>query len=245
MAARASPPPSVFASSSRKVASSRRSVSRRKASTSGSGRTTSATSSSASPISDVMLSGADSVRVSATFFSPSHSRSLSLSHQVASIPAMSARMLSGSARTRLCSSNASSRKSNSAGPSFVRMSRSRAATDVRLRSISSETTAGSVATGAGAPVGGGPPGAGSGSGSEGTKPSRPRTVSRASLTSGSPFPRTSRRPSRLVGEASRRVTSTNSRPPASCIGTMAVSCHMEYPRGFMASVIICWWPTET
>ena len=112
---------------------------------------TSATSRSASPISDVTLSGADSVSVSAAFFSPSHSCSWSLSHQVASIPAMIACMLSGSPRTRLCSWKASSRKSNSAGPDNVRMSRRRAAMDAWLRSISPVTMAGSVSIGAGAP----------------------------------------------------------------------------------------------
>ncbi len=50
---------------------------------------------------------------------------------------------------------------------------------------------------------------------------------------------TSSRAARLAGEARRRATSTNSLPPASCIGTMAVSCHMENPSGFMGSVIIC------
>ena len=50
---------------------------------------------------------------------------------------------------------------------------------------------------------------------------------------------TSKRPARLAGEARRWVTSTNSLPPASYIGARAVSCHMESPRGFMASVIIC------
>ncbi len=49
---------------------------------------TSATSRSASPISDVTLWGTDCVSVSAAFFSPSHSCSCSLSHHVASIPAM-------------------------------------------------------------------------------------------------------------------------------------------------------------
>ncbi len=135
MASRASVPPGSFASSSRKAVFSTyptyptSSTARRNVTTSDSGRITSATSSSASPISDVTLSGADSVSVSAAFFSPSHSCSLSLSHHVASIPAMIACMLSGSLRTRLCSSKASSRKSNSAGPVFVRMSRSRAAMD--------------------------------------------------------------------------------------------------------------------
>ena len=79
-------PPASFGSSSRKPSSL--DVARRNATTSGCGRITSATSSSASPISDVTLWGTDSVSVSAAFFSPSHSCSWSLSHQVASIPAM-------------------------------------------------------------------------------------------------------------------------------------------------------------
>ncbi len=85
MASRASGPPASVASSSRKSSSR---TCRRNATTSGYGRIASATSRSASPISDVMLSGADSVSVSATFFSPSHSCRLSLSHHVASIALM-------------------------------------------------------------------------------------------------------------------------------------------------------------
>ena len=234
MASRASVPPANFGSSSRKPSSS---TPCRNATTSGCRRITSATSSSASPISDVTLPGADSVSVSAAFFSPSHSCSWSLSHQVASIPAMIACMLNGSLRTRLCSWNASSRKSNSAGPVFVRMSPFNAAMEAWLRSISSATMAGSVSIGADAPRTGGPPGPPSGS--AGMKSPRSRTVSSASLINGSPLPMTSRRPARLAGEAKRRVTSTNSRPPASCIGAMAVSCHTETPSGFMGSVIIC------
>ncbi|SCF95728.1 hypothetical protein GA0115255_112861, partial [Streptomyces sp. Ncost-T6T-2b] len=145
-----------------------------------------------------MLPGAESVSVSAAFFSPSHSPNLSLSHHVASIPAMIARMLNGSLSTRLCSSKASARKSNSSGPLFVRMSRSRAARDVSLRSTSSATTAGSasvtaasVTAASGAPPAGGPTRPASGTGRSNS--SRSSTVSRASLTSGSPFPMTSRR----------------------------------------------------
>ena len=85
MASRASRPPASFGSSSRKPSSS---TCCRNATTSGCGRITSATSRSASPISDVTLSGTDCVSVSAAFFSPSHACSCSLSHQVASIPAM-------------------------------------------------------------------------------------------------------------------------------------------------------------
>ena len=183
MASRASVPPASFGSSSRKPSSS---TPCRNATTSGCGRITSATSSSASPISDVTLPGADSVSVSAAFFSPSHSCSWSLSHQVASIPAMIACMFSGSLRTRLCSSKASSRKSNSAGPVIVAMSRRRAAMDAWLRSISSVTMAGSVSIGADAPPAGGPPGPASGS--DGMKSPRSRTVSSASLISGSASP---------------------------------------------------------
>ena len=82
--------------------------------------------------------------------------------------------------------------------------------DAWLRSISPVTMAGSVSIGADAPPAGGPPGPASGS--DGTKSSRSRTVSSASLISGSPLPMTSRRPARLAGEARRRVTSTNSLP---------------------------------
>ena len=49
----------------------------------------------------------------------------------------------------------------------------------------------------------------------------------------------SRRLARLAGEARAWVTSTNSLPPASCIGRAAVNCQKESPRGFMGSVIIC------
>src|SRR5215218_1611544 len=83
MASRASAPPASLGSSSRKPSFS---TPCRNATTCGCGRITSATSSSASPISDVTLLGADSVSVSAAFFSPSHSCSLSLSHHVASHP---------------------------------------------------------------------------------------------------------------------------------------------------------------
>lgn len=157
---------------------------------------------------------------------------------MAPIPAMIACMLNGSLRFRLCSWNASSRKSNSATPVNVAMSRRRAAMDVWLRSTSSETMAGSVSIGAGAPPTVGP--TGPPSGSVGTKSGRSRTISSASLISGSDLPIISRKPARLVGDASSRVASTNSLPPASCVDAMAVSCHMESPSGFMGSVIICW-----
>ena len=45
---------------------------------------------------------------------------------------------------------------------------------------------------------------------------------------------------RLVGAARVAATSTNNLPPASAIGRGVVSCHTERPRGFIASVIICW-----
>ena len=76
-------------------------------------------------------------------------------------------------------------------------------------------------------------------GAVGMKSPRSRMVCSASPISGSDLPRASRRPARLVGEASAWVTSTNSLPPASDIGRGVVSCHKESPRGFMGSVIIC------
>ena len=129
-------------------------------------------------------------------------------------------------------------KSSSADPDFVRMSRFKAATEAWLRPISSVTMAGSVSIGAGAPPAGGPPGPSSGS--DGMKSPRSRMVCSASPISGSAVPRTSRVAARLVGEARRWVTSTNSLPPASCIVGSAVSWNRESPSGFMASVIICW-----
>ena len=109
--------------------------------------------------------------------------------------------------------------------------------DAWLRSISPATMVGSVSIGAGGAPCGGP--AGTGSGSDGMKSPRSRTVSIASLVSGSDCPIISRRLARLVGDARPRVTSTNSRPAAACIGTRAVNCHMERPSGFIGSVIIC------
>ena len=128
-------------------------------------------------------------------------------------------------------------KSSSAGPDVVRMSRFNAAMDARLLSISCATMAGSVSIGAGGSAGGASPGPSSGS--DRMKSPRSRTVCSASLISGSDFPRSSRRPARLAGDASRWVTSTNSLPPASYIGGRAVSCQREIPSGFMGSVIIC------
>ena len=120
MASRASRPPASLGSSSRKPSSS---TCCRKATTSGCGRITSATSRSASPISDVTLLGTDCVSVSAAFFSPSHACSWSLSHQVASIPAMITCMLCGSNWIRFSSWMSARMKSSSADPDFVRMSR--------------------------------------------------------------------------------------------------------------------------
>ena len=51
--------------------------------------------------------------------------------------------------------------------------------------------------------------------------------------------------SRPAGDASSFTTSTNNLPPAAYMGRMAVSWNKDSPRGFMGSVIICWWPTET
>ena len=71
-------------------------------------------------------------------------------------------------------------------------------------------------------------------------PSRSRTVCSASPISGSDLCSASRRPARVVGEASLCVTSTNSRPPASAIGAGVVICQKDNPSGVMGSVIICW-----
>jgi hypothetical protein len=128
-------------------------------------------------------------------------------------------------------------KSSSAAPDLVRMSRSEAAMEAAPRPISSVTMAGSVSIGAVAPPGSGAGGPSSGSGR--MKPSRSRMVRTASAVSGSDLPMSSRRAARLDGEASRWVTSTNSRPPASAMGAGVVICQKESPRGFMASVIIC------
>ena len=105
-------------------------------------------------------------------------------------------------------------KSSSADPDFVRMSRFRAAMEAWLRSISSVTMAGSVSIGAGAPPAGGPPGPSSGS--DGMKSPRSRMVCSASPISGSDFPRTSRRPARLAGEA-RRLGDVDEQPPAGLV----------------------------
>ena len=124
----------------------------------------------------------------------------------------------GSPRIRLCSSNESARmKSSSAEPDFARMSRFNAAIDASLRSINSATMAGSVSMGR-APRRPAPPGS--------LVRTRPDEVVRP-FEDGlqhvpdqriGPFPRTSRRPARLDGDARLRATSTNSRPPLSYIG---------------------------
>ena len=49
-----------------------------------------------------------------------------------------------------------------------------------------------------------------------------------------------RRAARLAGDASCPVMSTNSCPPASCIGRAASICQTDKPSGFIASIIICW-----
>ena len=116
------------------------------------------------------------------------------------------------------------------------MVRARAAFDAWLRSISSVTMAGSVASGGGASRGGP---AGASSGGAGRRSPRSTMVCSASPISGSPLPMTSRRAARLPGEARPRATSTNSLPPASYIRGIAVSWNTESPSGFMGSVIIC------
>ena len=240
-ASRACRPPGRFASSSRNAASSGRPSSStccRNATTSGCGRITSATSRSASPISDVTLSGTDCVSVSAAFFSPSHSCSWSLSHQTAVIEAMIAWELRGSNRIRLSSGMSARMKSSRAGPDSGRMSRFSAAMEDWVWSICSATIAGSASLGSRGPPTGLMPVGSSGHGR--TKPSRSRMVASASPISGSDFPIIPTRAARLPGDASRRVTSTNSLPPASYIRGKAVSWNSESPRGFMGSVIICW-----
>jgi hypothetical protein len=128
-------------------------------------------------------------------------------------------------------------KSSSVCPDSFSMSRREAATDASLRAIRSVTMAGSVSIGAGAPPNSGPGAPSSGSGR--MKPSRSRMVCSASPVSGSPFAMSSRRPARLAGEATRWVTSTNRRPPASAMGAGVVICQKDSPSGFIASVIIC------
>ena len=128
-------------------------------------------------------------------------------------------------------------KSNSSGPDFARMSRRNVAMEAWLRSTSSVTMAGSVSIVAGSlPTG---ISARSSSGRTGMKSPRSRTVRSASPISGSDLPMPVTRASRLAGEASIWVTSTNSLPPISAIVRGVVSCHIDSPRGFMGSVIIC------
>ena len=203
---------------------------------------TSATSSSANPISDVTLWGTDSVRVSAAFFSPNHSYRRSLSHHVASIAVMNTWWLRGSNRIRFISGMSARMKSSSAVPDFPRMSRCKAAIDACVPSMSSITMAGSGSIGVGAPANGGV--ATPSSSRVGTKSPRSTMVCSASPTSGSDR-HSARRLARLDGDAKASATSTNSRPAASYIGRKAMSWNIESPSGFMGSVIICWWPTET
>ena len=134
-------------------------------------------------------------------------------------------------------------KSISAVPDRPRISRRNASIDARLCSMRSATIEGSVSISGGGVADGGP--AGAASAAAGSAPSRERTVSSASRISGSPRPKTSRVRARVVGDASRAVTSTNSRPPASCMGMSAVCRQTEMPSGRIASVIICPCPTET
>ena len=97
--------------------------------------------------SDVTFPGADCVSVSAAFFSPSHDSNRSLSHHVASIPAMIAWWLRGSNSSRLSSWMSARMNSSSAGPLCPDVAlppRSKPAC-----SISSATIAGSVSIGSG------------------------------------------------------------------------------------------------
>ena len=87
-----SAPPATVTSSSRKPSSSTSAAGRPRPADAG--RIASATSRSARPISDVTLCGTDCASVSATFFSPSHASSFSLSHHVASIARHERRMAS-------------------------------------------------------------------------------------------------------------------------------------------------------
>ena len=243
MASRACAPPSNRGSSSRKRSSSTCS---RNSTSSGWGRITSATSRSASPISEVTLCATDCDSLSAAFFSPSQSSSCSFSHQAASIAAMKVWWLRGSNSRRLSSWRSARMNSNSSGPDLPRMSCRRRARDSWVSPISSVTLAGSGSIGSGATTPAGSAAApGPASGGAGRKSSRSITVSSASRSNGSPLPKSSSRPARLAGEARIWVTSTNSLPPAMLIGRGVVSCHMDSPRGFIGSVIICWWPTET
>ena len=211
----------------------------RNATTSGYGRITSATSSSASPISDVTLSGTDCVSVSAAFFSPSHACRWSLSHHEASIAAHDHLMASRIEQDPL--------ELLDVGQDEVEQRRSGLRPDGALQGgdgglvapdqLGDDGRIGLDRGGRGDRRGG--PAPGSSSGSDRMKSPRSRMVCSASPISGSPLPMTSRRPARVVGEASRWATSTNSLPPASYIRGRAVSWKRESPRGFMGSVIIC------
>ena len=55
----------------------------------------------------------------------------------------------------------------------------------------------------------------------------------------------SRSRARLAGEAS--IGGDVDEQPAARLGhrPRVVSCQKDRPSGFIASVIICWWPTET
>jgi hypothetical protein len=124
----------------------------------------------------------------------------SLSHQVASIPAMITCMLFGSNWTSFSSWMCARMKSRRADPDFFLMSCFSVAIEASLRAISSVTMAGSVSIAACPPPGGAH--AGPSFGSDGMKSPRSRTVSSASRMSGSDFPRAPRRLARLSFEAS-------------------------------------------
>jgi hypothetical protein len=176
--------------------------------------------------------------MSTAFFSPSHASSCSFSRQAACMAATIAWRPRGSNRVRLSSCWMSVWiKSNSADPDFAWMSRFNVAMDAWLVSISLATMAGSVSIEAGAAPGG--IALSPSSGQAGMKSLRSSMVRSASPSSGSDLPATISKPSRVAGEPSCLVTSTNSRPPASAMGRGVVSCHTESPRGLMASVIIC------
>ena len=72
------------------------------------------------------------------------------------------------------------------------------------------------------------------------KSPRSRMVCSASPISGSDFPRTSRRPARLDGEA-RAMGDVDEQPPAGLVTSAAgpSAARTESPSGFIGSVIIC------
>lgn len=98
---------------------------------------------SASPISEVMLFGADCESVSAAFFSPSHAIICSLIHVAAFMPAMIAAKLRGSNKLCLKSWPSCTMKSRRSVPDLARMSRFSASIEAWLRAINSAAIAGS------------------------------------------------------------------------------------------------------